>query len=231
MPNLRKFQKEFIKSSISIFLGILLFILLLLFLFIVGGVDDYVIFFIMAILFLIACSVTVIAVLIMVVILLFAFREGREELTKITGFDVHRFNREIERAPKMQKLLISSDAICYFSGLQMKIVPVGEIVWAYVEQKGGSVFVTVYTCQKEKYSIPIFIKKKYGTAEKASGYLLRLIARKRPSAVIGFEESYQQAVNNDFRQLIAKAEEKGTVDSAILEQEYIGNNYYEKDFH
>ena len=61
--------------------------------------------------------------------------------------------------------------------------------------------------------------------------MLRLIARKRPSAVIGFEESYQQAVNNDFRQLIAKAEEKGTVDSAILEQEYIGNNYYEKDFH
>ena len=61
--------------------------------------------------------------------------------------------------------------------------------------------------------------------------MMRLIARKRPAALIGYEDEYQECIRKEFSKLVRRSDEIATVSSEQLEQEYILHNYYEQDFH
>ncbi|MDE6313754.1 MAG: hypothetical protein K2M46_09095 [Lachnospiraceae bacterium] len=233
MPNLKKFRKNFSKTIFCLFFVILVFTISL-FVASVCNSEDILVDGIFAIIIIsIIWLLFIILGIIILTIFLVSYKHGKDELMNIPGFDVNRFNREIERGPKTQQLLISTDAICYVSGIEMIVIPLADVVWVYQDASaaGITINIAVWTREKKMYLIPVAIKKKNGTRDMLCGYLLRLIVRKRPSAIISYEDSYQQAVKDNFAWLVAKSDEQGTVDSAWLEQEYIRNNYYEKDFH
>lgn len=159
------------------------------------------------------------------------YKKAKEKLKAIPGFLESRFERETEKAPKIKRVLLSSDAICFTgSGYMVRTIPIGDIVWAYQEQQQGSMFVQIYTRDKERYQVPVIIKKKFGTGDMACRYILRLIARKNKGALIGYEEEYEKMYKNNFSELLMKTRGGEVVDSALLEQEYVQNNYYVKDF-
>ena len=89
----------------------------------------------------------------------------------------------------------------------------------------------IWTKDKREYYVEIVIKKKFGARDAACRYLMRLIARKNKGTLIGYEEEYDQMVKNNFEQILARTQGKEIVSSAALEQEYIQNNYYTKDFY
>ncbi len=90
-------------------------------------------------------------------------------------------------------------------------------------------YVQIYTKDREKHTIPVTIRKKFGTPDAACRYILRLIARKNKGALIGYEESYEAMCKNAFNQLLMRAQQGEIVDSRLLEQEYIQNDYYIRD--
>lgn len=164
------------------------------------------------------------------VIIWMVYRQAKDKLYAIPGFSEERFLRELEKAPRIRKVLLCSDAICYADGGYMvKTIPIKDIVWAYQEQVQRVPYVQIYTRDREKYSVPVTIKRKFGRADAASRYILRLIARKNTGALIGYDENYDAMRKNAFSQLLARAQQGGIADSVLLEQEYIQNNYYERD--
>lgn len=164
------------------------------------------------------------------VILWMVYRQAKDKLYAVPGFSEERFLREIEKAPRINRVLLCSDAICYAdAGYMVKTVPIKDIVWAYQEQVQRVPYVQIYTKDREKYSIPVTIKRKFGRADAACRYVLRLIARKNTGVLIGYDENYDAMCKNAFSQLLARAQQGGIADSALLEQEYVRNNYYARD--
>lgn len=171
-----------------------------------------------------------IAMLIYGILIYCTYDRERDRLMAIEGFSAERFEREAARSPRIKDVLLCCDAICYRnSGYFVKTIPIADIVWVYQEEKQSLSLINIYTKDKSKYSIPISMKKKYGTSDMACRYILRLIARKNKGALIGYNAGYEAMYKNNFNQLLMNTLGRDIIDSRILEQEYIQNNYYEKD--
>lgn len=227
MRSFKKLLKGITGNIISVFvLAIIVFILVLMagvktsFDSLIGLLLFYMIFMVLA------C----VAMLIYGILIYCTYDREKDRLMAITGFSAERFERETAKSPPITGVLLCSDAICYrSSGYFVKTIPIADIVWAYQDEKQGLTFISIYTKDKSKYSIPVSIKKKYGTSDMACRYILRLIARKNKCALIGYNDSYEAVCKNNFDQLLMKTRGGEIIDSGILEQEYIQNNYYEKD--
>ena len=90
--------------------------------------------------------------------------------------------------------------------------------------------IQIYTRDKQKHSIDVFLKKQMGKDhEKAVRYLLRLIVRKNKNAIVGYKDVYADMYKHDFNQMLMRTHGV-IVDSVSLEQEYIENDYYHLDF-
>lgn len=162
------------------------------------------------------------------------FKKGSMKLEQIAGFSKSRFERETEKSPKAKYLLLSSDAIVYMNNWRLCVIPINDVVWAYQETisaKAAACALVIWTRDKKVYNIRLRIKKKEGDPEKWYRYMMRLIARKRPAALIGYEDEYQECIRKEFSKLVRRSDEIATVSSEQLEQEYILHNYYEQDFH
>lgn len=170
-------------------------------------------------------------VLVYGIVMFSSYKKAKDVLLQIPGFREDRFEREIEKAPKVKHVVISSDAICFRAGGGMvKAVPIQDIVWAYEDNHRNGEFLHIWTKDKREYYVEIVIKKKFGVRDAACRYLLRLIARKNKGTLIGYEEEYDQMVKKNFEQILARTQGKEIVSGAALEQEYIQNDYYTKDF-
>lgn len=191
------------------------------------NVDDL---FYMLFCYIVFSGLCLIAVLIYDVIVITRYINARNQLKSIQGFSAERFDRETVKMPRIDGVVLCSDAICYTGahGL-VKVIPLQDIVWAYQEPVQNTLFMQIHTKDRDKHSLPITIKKKYGRRDCAARFMLRLIARKNKGAIIGYKEEYDKFFENDFRQLLALASGKEIVNSALLEQEYIQNDYYTKD--
>lgn len=229
MKSFRKLLKGITGSVITIFvLAVFLFILI-----IFCGIRESLEYLIGLFLFYLLFMGLVFAALLIYGIVVFCtYEKAKDKLRAIPGFSEERFERETARAPKINNILLCSDAICYCSpGYLVKTIPIQDIVWAYQEQVQNGMYMQIYTKDKEKISMPITIKKKFGTWDMACGYILRLIARKNKGVLIGYEDTYEDLYKRDFDRILRMTRESEIVDSRILEQEYVQNNYYEKDFH
>lgn len=179
------------------------------------------------------CFAAIAWVLIIVygIVIFSSYKKAKERLRSIPGFQEERFEREVERAPKIQNIVICSDALCFRgAGGTIKVVPIQDIVWAYENARGKREALHIWTKEKKFYGIDISIKKKFGSREAGCRYLLRLIARKNKGTIIGYDQEYEQMIKRDFNRMLAKIQGKEIIGSAVLEQEYIENNYYMKDF-
>lgn len=127
-------------------------------------------------------------------------------------------------------MLLCSDAVCYYgSGKLVKVIPIKDIVWVYQEEGNGAASgVKICTREGERFTVPVMTKGKQ--AAPASRYLLRLIARKNKGALIGYKQEYEDMFDKDLPRLLMRVSEGEIVDSRLLEQEYVQNNYDERDF-
>lgn len=173
--------------------------------------------------------VAIAALVIYFIMALASYTKARSRLLAVPGFSEARFQRETERAPRTKNLLLCCDAICYYNGHAVKTIPIREIVWAYQEQDQNGACLKIYTEDGTDYQVQPRPCRKSGTAEALCRYILRLIARKNKGALIGYEESYDELRKRDFKSLVMRTRGREPVDSGLLEQEYIQNNYYAQD--
>lgn len=180
--------------------------------------------------FLLFSGLAFLTLLIYGIVLYCAYDRAKAKLQAIPGFSEERFERETDRAPKIKNMLLCSDAVCYYgSGKLVKVIPIKDIVWVYQEEGNGAVSgVKICTGEGERFTVPVMTKGKQ-TAP-ASRYLLRLIARKNKGVLIGYKQEYEDMFEKDMPRLLMRVSEGEIVDSGLLEQEYVQNNYYEKDF-
>lgn len=228
MPGLRKLTFAFVRMIAGVFFLELLFLFLL----ICGGLlGDLESFVLSAVFFLILIGIVFLILVVYGIVGMSFSLKAKDKLRNIPGFDIDRFEREVKRAPKMKNVVVCSDAICYLSnGNLIRVIPIQDIVWAYQGEEQKNAYLQIYCYDKTEHRIPVLIKKRLINSEKACRYILRLIARKSPGTLIGYEEIYEKMVKNDFQQLLFRAQGKTIVNSAALEQEYIANNYYVQDF-
>lgn len=227
MHSFRKLLKGITSGIITVFV----LSIILLFIALFCGVRTSFEYLVGVILFyLLIMALACVVLLIYGLIVFCTYKREQNRLMSIPGFSAERFERETARAPQISNVLLCSDAICYTTGgFMIRTIPIRDIVWAFQEEQQNSLSITVYTVEKERFSIPITIKKKYGTRDMASRYILRLIARKNKGALIGYNDSYEAMCKNNFDRLLMNTRGREIIDSRILEQEYIQNNYYEKD--
>lgn len=229
MKKLKKLTKGFINLVIGIFVLSLLWLGMAIYAGLQQSLDYLVGVLIMYIVF-----VLVVWALILIygIVVFSSYKKAKDTLHQIPGFQEERFQREVEKAPKIKNVVICSDAICFRAGGgTVKAVPLQDIVWAYEDNHRNGEFLHIWTKDKREYYVEIVIKKKFGARDAACRYLMRLIARKNKGTLIGYEEEYDQMVKNNFEQILARTQGKEIVSSAALEQEYIQNNYYTKDFY
>lgn len=223
--------KKLLKGINGYIITIFVLALVLFFLVLAGGIrtsfDNLIGMLVFYVLFMaFACVV----MLIYGILLYCTYDREKDRLMAIPGFSAERFERETAKSPQISDILLCSDAICYRNGgYFVKTIPIKDIVWAYQEERQGSLIMNIYTRDKSRFSFPVTIKKKYGTRDMACRYILRLIARKNKGALIGYDSSYEAMYKNNFDQLLMKTYGGEIADSRLLEQEYIQNNYYEKD--
>jgi len=184
------------------------------------------------ILFLIFWGLFLLVFLIYGIIIWLSYLKAKDNMKNIPGFSIDRFEREVTRSPKLKNMLICSDAICFYNSFYMvRTIPLKDIVWAYQEQSQNLVGLKICTRDGECYSVPVMIKRKVGKKDMAERYLLRLIARKNKGVMIGYSEIQEKMFQNALSQFLQEMPQIEVVDSALLEQEYIQNDYYIKDFH
>ncbi len=225
MKSFRKLLKGFIVSLIGILAAALLFFgLMVICMFAVSA--EYLLQTILF--FLLFTVLGFIALLVYGIVVVCLYDKAKEKLRSIPGFSEERFEREVARGPKIKNMLLCSDAICYYGGSGVfRTIPIRDIVWVYQDQIKYVMNIHIVTRDKEESIMAVAAKGK--SVDAACRYILRLIARKNKGALIGYEESYQTLFKNDFPRLVMRAQGE-IVDSRLLEQEYIQNNYYEKDF-
>lgn len=227
MKGYGRLLKGFVWGIVSMVILALFFLLL----FIINGLfqsPSSMLWVISMYLFFLAAALLVFVVY--AVIVWAAYRKEKEKLYGIPGFSEERFLREIDRAPQIKNVLLCSDAVCFVAaGYFVRTIPIREIVWVYQEPVQAVMYLQIYTRDRERYSVPVQVKKKVGTADMACRYIMRLIARKNKGALIGYQENYEAMLKNDFRSLLMMAQAGEIADSGLLEQEYIQNDYYVRD--
>lgn len=230
MPGLEKLIFNFVKSIAAIFFCfIFLFIILLMSGF--AG-DDADMFFMAFLFFIFFVAISLLALIVYAIVFVYSYSKAKEKLRSIWNFSSERFEREVKRAPQMKNVVLCSDAICFSgTGNLVKVIPIEEIVWAYQGEENNSSYLCLYLQDKTEVKLSVSIKKKVGTVDQASRYILRLIARKSPAVFIGYSEQTEALQKNNFNQLVARVKYTRPVDSYLLEQEYISKNYYVNDFH
>lgn len=229
MPSLRKISFGFVKTIVGNFLLLLLLLVLI----VLSGLhgNDIETFLGTFIIFIIFIGIVFLVLVVYLIVGLSFAAKAKDQLRNIRNFDEDRFEREVKRAPKMKNLLVCSDAICFFgNGNIVRVIPIEDIVWAYQAEEQNGAHLKIYLRDKTEFKVPVIIKKKIGTRDMACRYILRLIARKSPGVLIGYEEEYETMAKRDFNQLLLRIQGKEIVDSRVLEQEYIANNYYVRDF-
>ncbi len=164
------------------------------------------------------------------IVVLSQYEKVKQELWKIPYFSEERMEREAARAPRIQNMVLCSDAICYYGTVYLpQMIPLQNIVWAYQGQNPKEGFgLVICTRDGEKTFVPLIAKSKQ--REPALRYVLRLIARKNKGALIGYRQEYEHMFYSDFKGLLFRVQEGGVADSLLLEQEYLENDYYTKDF-
>lgn len=171
-----------------------------------------------------------IALVTYIVIVIIGYGRAKDKLAAIPGFSEERFAREVERCPQLRDTLVCSDAICYQMDCITHVIPIREIVWVYQEERGRyGTALTIYILDGKQYQVPIRPCKGAPSGDAAIRYIMRLIARKNKGALIGYKEEYEQLRMQDFGRLVMQTQGHEIVDSALLEQEYIQNDYYMKD--
>jgi len=223
MKNLRRLFRGFLGLVGSIcILGLVMLILT----FACGG--DY-LFEVLLFYFLIAFLVFM-GILIFGIVVLSQYEKAKQKLYAIPGFSEERFARETSRAPKIKNMVLCSDAICYYGNTYLpKTIAIQEIVWAYQGTNPREEFGLVLCLwDGEKVSVPV--KAKLKQREAALRYVLRLIARKNKGVLLGYREEYENLFCRNRSELLAMVQEGGLTDSNALEQEYVQNDYYKKDF-
>lgn len=209
----------------AVFIVLLCFILMLLGPFISPKSPETVI--LMYLLFVVLVGMGIVTVVCFAMLHLVSVLIANNSLRKIPGFSQERLEREIKKTPRFNKLYAWSDAIVYMDQYNIiHTIALDEIIWAYCSPgelglglKNGKK-VTIYVLEKKS------LMNKGATIR----YLLRLIARKNKGVVIGYDDSLEKKFKNDFELFLSESAGIEVVDSALLEQEYIENNYYEKDF-
>lgn len=159
------------------------------------------------------------------------YQKAKTKLRAIPGFSEERFEREAARAPQMNQLIACCDAICYAGSAHMvKVIPMTDILWAYQEQDRN--VLQIYTKDRQKHTVSVSMRKRADRKNYEMGirYLLRLIVRKNKNAIVGFDESWEKMYKQDFQRFLGNCQGKEIADSSLLEQEYIANDYYQKDF-
>lgn len=228
MKKLKKLTNGFVQFAI----GILGFNLIFIGLLIVIGIHQQIEEVIWNLfIYLLFSAVIWLAMFIFGIVVFVSYQKSKDTLLEISGFSEDRFEREVEKAPKIKNVLVCSDAIC-FRGVcgTVRVVPIQNIVWAYEDNYRNGEYLHIWTKDKQDFNIQILIKKKFGNREAACRYLLRLIARKNKGTLIGYEEEYQQMMKQNFEQVLVRVQGSEIVSSAALEQEYMANNYYVRDF-
>ncbi|MCM1089360.1 MAG: hypothetical protein NC092_05945 [Butyrivibrio sp.] len=174
-------------------------------------------------------AVAIIALVTYSVIAFDRYGKAKDKLEAIPGSSEERFAREVERCPQLKNTLISSDAICYSMESIVHIIPIREIVWIYQEKGRYGMGLTMYTADGRRHQVPVRPRKGAPDAEASMRFIMRLTARKNRGAFIGYKEEYERLRVQNFGGLVAHMREQGFADSALLEQEYIQNDYYTKD--
>lgn len=159
------------------------------------------------------------------------YDRAKKRLLRIPGFSEERFQREVARGPQIKNVLLCSDAICYCDGSRVRTIPIREIVWAYQEQPKSKTLLCmrIYTVDGDEHQVQIVPRRNAGTAEAVSRYVLRLIARKSKGVPIGYDENLERLWKRNPNELSMRAQGREIVDSGLLEQEYLQNDYYTKD--
>lgn len=183
----------------------------------------------------VAIILMVLAVILFVmwVVAFVTYSNAKRVLTNISGFDEERFEREIEKAPKMKNVLLSSDAICFVTDASfVDVIPLVDVIWAFA---GTNNAIYVYTKEKQMYTVRPVIKvkkkeRKNVNFEQYVKYILRLIARKQKYVRIGYDINIEESFKKDFASFLKIGQNIETIDSVSLEQLYIEQDYYTKDF-
>ncbi len=225
MKGFRKLLRGMLQNCVTI---LTLFFIMAMVMAMCWLIDDNneVILFVGILSFVIFAVLVFLSMTIYIVAELYLYDRARKRLRAIPYFSEERFAREIKRAPKIKNILLCSDAVCYYEGFGLslvKVIPIAEIVWAYQ----GEQRLCMITKDREKHEIVILTRMKNKDA--AARYILRLIARKNKGALIGYDRTYEEWYQKDFPRLQAMAQGE-IVNSGWLEQEYIQNNYYERDY-
>lgn len=228
MKSLRKLLKGIVGDGVAIAIIMVIFLLVVIF---SGDSSDTEEF----ILRLFGCAIIVAAFVTAVGIYLavvgYRYGQAKEALCAIPGFSEARFEREALRSPQYVRLIAVSDAICYAGADRMVcVIPMADIIWVY--QPDGTTVLNIYTRAREIHKVNVYIKGKGASENTKKGmrYLMRLIARKNKNVLIGYNPSYEELYKHDFRKLVGMASGREIIDSGWLEQEYIENDYYHRDF-
>lgn len=226
MRCLRKLFRGFWKLVANIvILGVVLLGMVILTLFAKGDYILEILLFFLLLIFMVFVGLTIFGI-----VVLSQYEKVKQELWKIPGFSPERLEREASRTPKIKNMVLCSDAICYYGNTFLpKMFPLRDVVWAYESQEPGEGRgIMICTGDGEKTLVPIMIKKKQTDA--AARYVLRLIARKNKNALIGYGQEYENMFRQDLGGLLFRVRQGGSADSAMLEQEYLQQDYYTKDF-
>jgi len=228
MKGFRKLLKDFWHMQATLIgLGVFLLVIVIVAGFRMRSEEDL---FWMLLIYIIFAGLAIFATLIYDIVIMIIYFNARNKLRALPGFSEERFEREVQRMPRINSMILCCDAIGYVgSCTQPVVIPIADIVWAYQEDVQNLPVLQIHTKDKQKHTVTTFMKKKYGNREMASRYILRLIARKNKGALIGYKEQYDILLKNDFNSLVQMTQGKEIVDSMSLEQEYIQNNYYVKD--
>jgi len=228
MKSFRRLLKGFWSTQIGLFfLGLFVFVVVLYVCTTMKSAENLLNLLFWYIIFM---GLGLLAVFIYDIVVITTYFNARNRLKGIPGFSSERFDRETPKMPQIKNMVLCSDAICYIGAHEMpKVIPIRDIVWVYQERVQNVLLLHIYTRDRDKHSISVMVKKKHGKSICAARFILRLIARKNKGAIIGYQEAYVKMYENNFRQLLEMTYGKEIIDSNMLEQEYIQNDYYTKD--
>ena len=185
----------------------------------------------MILLYIVMVIMISVAIIVMAILHLSSAFIANNVIKKIPGFSKERFEREVEKGPVLKKVYVCSDVIIYVDKYDIiHAIPTDNVIWAYSTYAYNPGEVTLGLKNGKKAIVYIRDKKAMVNKGAGSRYVLRLIARKNIGVEIGYDQSLENRFKNNFNLFLSEASRIQVVDSSVLEQEYIANNYYEKDF-
>lgn len=175
------------------------------------------------------------------IIYLFASKGLNKQMKKFSSEEISRINREAEKGPKLEHVLITQDVIAYAIGIRTVLIPVRDIIWIkrrrvirtnMVRSKGmffpmasSERYIDIRTRDNKVHHISNDVKDELEA--EIYNYLVFTVKMKRPCVLVGREEDWNRIKKEEFQKIVERVDAVGEEDAGEIEMLYNLEHLYE----